>query len=215
MFEEHEARLYDEVIDAGYHDQKSYLSELFKILVKNSSILELGCGTGKMTIPLIKKGFFVDALDKSSFMISQLKYKLRKIKVYESDIKDFAPRKSYDYIISCNGPFSIKGDEIESYILEEEELIEVINKLSSRAKIGLLINKGIEKNGLHLKLKNNRRFAHFETREGDYMIMNHLLFKKNKLEIFRTHIKKRYPFNKIFRNAKYIKDYDNFKLIKL
>ena len=44
------------------------------------SILELGCGTGRITIPLIEAGFNVTGLDISESMLSLAKIKSNKVK---------------------------------------------------------------------------------------------------------------------------------------
>jgi len=204
---------YDEVIEAGYHDQKKYVSELLGIVPKHSSVLELGCGTGEIQIPLMDNGMLCEGLDESKEMISKLKAKRKDAVVHLSNIKSFNPEKKYDFVLSCHGPFSLKGEELESYILDEEELIAVLKKYSDASKRGLLINKGVEKESLRLKLKDEKTFVHREMREGDIMVMVNLLFKRSKFVDKVVLIKRRYPLKDVLKRAKTVKDYKNFKLI--
>ncbi len=207
------ARYYDDVIERGYHDNTKYLSDLSKIIGKKDKVLEIGCGTGKILLGLLKKGVLIEGLDVSKSMIEKLKSKNKKAVVYISNLNNFSQKKKYDYIISCNGPFSIKGDEIETYILYKDKLIEILKKYTKMAKKGLLINKGIEKPELKIPLKNNEIFVHKESRVNDFVIMTNLLFKKEKFNGIKTFIKRRYKIKEVLKDNK-IEDLGNFKLIK-
>lgn len=115
-FDKKIANLYDEVIRNGYHKENIYIAELRKIIPKNSSVLEIGCGTGEITIPLHNSGIKCEGLDISDNMLSRLKEKSN-LKTYLTDAQNFIPEKNYDFTLSCSGPFSIKENELESYIL--------------------------------------------------------------------------------------------------
>lgn len=198
------ARLYSEVASSGYHPQQEYIEELLKIIPKESNVLELGCGTGDILVPLHKNRITCYGLDKSRAMIYELLKRDRKIKIFLKDIRDFNPAGIYNYVFSCNGPFSIKGDELESYILDEDELRSVLKKCDGFSHNGILINKGTEKSGLRIRL-NGREYVHEEKRNGDIMRMTHLLYEGDKLIVKREHVKKRYPLSRMFADVK-VKD---------
>lgn len=46
---------------------------------KNGKILDLGCGTGRLTIPLAKKGYKVEGVDLNSFMLRRAEEKANKL----------------------------------------------------------------------------------------------------------------------------------------
>ena len=205
-------KYYDEIVNKGYHNQKKYISNLAKIIPKKSLVLELGCGTGQILISLLKKGILCEGIDNSKFMLEKLKSK--KAKIYLSNLNSFKSKKKYDYIFSCHGPFLIKDNELESYILNKKELIKILKKYSKISKNGILINKGINKPSLKIKLKNNKIFIHKEVRQKNTMRMINQLFEKDKFVGEIVLIKKRYPLKNIFKNTKLIKEYKNFKQIK-
>ena len=208
------AEYYDDVIDRGYHDNKKYLLELPKIIGKKEKVLEIGCGTGKILLELLGMGINAEGLDVSKFMVEKLKSKNKEAVVHMSNLNDFNPRSKYDYIVSCNGPFSIKGDEIETYVLYKEKISKILHKYIKMSKKGLLINKGIEKPRLKIKLKEGEIFEHRESKVNNFVIMTNLIFKNDNFVGIRTFIKKRYKINELLKNYK-IKDFGNFKLISI
>ncbi len=212
-FDKFISEYYDKLVDKGYHDNKKYILGISKIIKKGEKVLELGSGTGKILLELMNSGIVVEGLDVSEHMTSKLKSKNPKVTIHLSNLSDFSPIKEYDYTLSCNGPFSIKGNEIESYILEKNELVEVLKKYSNMAKKGILINIGFEKPNLRIDLGNDSLYAHEEIKIKDYTMMLHLSFEKDKLTWSKMLIKRRYKIKEILKGAK-IKDFENFKLIK-
>ena len=77
----------------------------------DASILELGCGTGRVTLPLIPYCRYIHGIDISKAMISICREKLTKtnvpptkVQVEEGDITDFALGRTFDFIIA---PFRV------------------------------------------------------------------------------------------------------------
>ncbi len=206
------AEWYDFVVSSGYHNQSSYINELLGIMPKGSSALELGCGSGEIMVPLVREGRFVEGIDKSQDMLSRLCLRDKHIVTYPIDVRDFNPEVKYDYVFSCNGVFSMKNDELESYLLEEEEAKDCLRKYAAMSRNGLLINKGRDKASLRLPL-NGEEFVHREIREGDIMVMIHLLFDKGRFIGERTHVKRRYPLEKIVGEGNCENLTENFYLI--
>ena len=216
VFDDEIAKLYSEVTAAGYHPQEKYLNDLLKIIPKNSFVLELGCGTGDIIIPLNKSGIECWGLDKSSAMLYQLLKNNKHIETFLDDVRDFDPCGIYNYVFSCNGPFSIKkgdnGDELESYILDEDEVRKVLEKCTDYSQNGILINKSTEKDGLKLKL-NGKKYVHEEQRDGDIIKITHLLYDHDELIGKKEHTKKRYPLKRILADAKEVREHEHFKQI--
>jgi len=87
-----------------YHDIDFYLSYARKT---QASILEIACGTGRVTIPLASAGFDVYGIDLSLPMLEILERKVRelppetsrRINVHQADMSDFDLHRSFDLII--------------------------------------------------------------------------------------------------------------------
>ncbi len=83
-------------------------------LPKGSRILDMGCGTGRHSIELAKRGYKVTGVDLSSGMLSQAKMhaKVAKVKVewVQSDATRFKSKKIFDAAIClCEGSFGLLG----------------------------------------------------------------------------------------------------------
>lgn len=70
---------------------------------KEAQILELCCGSGRLTIPLAKEGFAICGVDNSTTMLEEAKLKAKKEKVkiefIEADVRNLALQKKFDVII--------------------------------------------------------------------------------------------------------------------
>ncbi|MCP4703704.1 MAG: class I SAM-dependent methyltransferase [candidate division Zixibacteria bacterium] len=73
-----------------------------KAVELNGPILELACGTGRVTIPMAKAGFDVTGLDMSAPMLNYARKKAEdaglKIKFIEADCREFDLKKQFDLI---------------------------------------------------------------------------------------------------------------------
>jgi 2-polyprenyl-3-methyl-5-hydroxy-6-metoxy-1,4-benzoquinol methylase len=83
-------------------------------LPKGGSILDIGCGTGRHSIELAKRGYKVTGVDLSSGMLSQAKTTAKKVKVkvewVQSDATRFKSKKPFDAAIClCEGAFGLLG----------------------------------------------------------------------------------------------------------
>lgn len=80
-----------------------YISELTKRVKENSSILDLGCGTGVLSLRLGELNYKVSALDISQEMLNQLKLKANNLAIdtYQGDVFDMSfPDNTFDGIIT-------------------------------------------------------------------------------------------------------------------
>lgn len=88
----------------AYHDVEFYRQYARKM---GGNVLEIACGTGRVTIPLAEAGFDVWGIDLSFPMLSILKRKMqsldssiaRKMHISQADMADFELRRRFDLII--------------------------------------------------------------------------------------------------------------------
>ena len=85
-------------------DGPFYLSLAQKV---NGSVLELGCGTGRVTIPLAQKGIDMTGLDIVPGMLAHAQEKARDLPIQwiEADIRDFHIGKQYELIYTAGSVF--------------------------------------------------------------------------------------------------------------
>lgn len=109
--------------------------------VRGKKILDIACGVGRITIPLLEKGAFVFALDNSDEMISITinKTKQKKLTTNLTTIKSSADNiqlsnNSFDNII-CVGLLEHLPDEIKIKVLEE-----ILRLLKASSSAYLIIN---------------------------------------------------------------------------
>ncbi len=108
-------RFYDLIAtDFDNDDLKFY--ESF-VQSKKSKILEIGCGTGRVSIWLATHGYSVMGLDLSEYMLSvfnekleQDKYLQSKIEIVHADMSDFCIGESFDLIIAPSKSFQAITD---------------------------------------------------------------------------------------------------------
>ena len=151
------ATIYDKLmIDVDYQSWTEYIINLMD-LPKGSTIVELGCGTGNIAIPLAQKGYRVIGIDNSEDMLTVAKDKSLGLNV---DLKLVLQDVRQLNLGSIKGDFVISPCDGLNYILDEGEILAVFNKVYS-----LLKEKGVflfDLNGEY-KIKNiigNNSFNH-------------------------------------------------------
>lgn len=103
------APVYDRLnSDVDYGKWADFIEECFRKYCDKTpvSILELGCGTGSMTLELARRGYDMTALDISEEMLSVAhmraeEEKLRNILFLQSDMTDFELYGTVDAIVCC------------------------------------------------------------------------------------------------------------------
>ncbi len=104
------APVYDKLNDTvDYSKWADFISKLFDKFSPDKkivSVLDLGCGTGSMTIELARRGYDMTALDISDEMLSVAssrarEYGLEGILFIESDMCDFELYGTVDAIVCC------------------------------------------------------------------------------------------------------------------
>lgn len=99
------AKYYDQAYEADtkLNDMPFYL-EVAKSV--NGSVLEVGCGSGRLVLPTARAGVQIDGFDFSPDMLSILRDKLdsespevrNRVSLHQGDMRDFSLGKTYDLI---------------------------------------------------------------------------------------------------------------------
>jgi SAM-dependent methyltransferase len=99
---------------------------------KNAKILELCCGTGRLTIPIAKDGYDISGVDNSSSMLEQAKVKASEagvaIDFIEADIRTLDLPDTYDLIF-------IPFNSIH-HLYKNEDLFKVFTAVKNHLKEG-------------------------------------------------------------------------------
>jgi 2-polyprenyl-3-methyl-5-hydroxy-6-metoxy-1,4-benzoquinol methylase len=91
---------------------------------KSCKILDLGCGTGRHSIELSRRGYLVTGIDLSEAMINKARSKAMKenlqIDFHVGDARDFSFRELFDLVIMiCEGAFPLmETDEMNYSIIK-------------------------------------------------------------------------------------------------
>lgn len=73
IYEDYFAEFYHKFCDRTKYDLDFYTEQAFSLGKKDVKILELACGTGRISIPLLARNFKVEAVDLSEAMLEILK----------------------------------------------------------------------------------------------------------------------------------------------
>jgi len=94
------AKIYDKISERYKQDVKFYNREAKKVKGK---ILEIGCGTGRIYLDLLKEGMDIYGIDISKEMLKVLKEKAKKEglkpKVYLKDMRNFKLKQRFSLLI--------------------------------------------------------------------------------------------------------------------
>ena len=105
------AEFYDYVVPyATRGDVEFYVDEA---LAANGPVLELGCGTGRVLIPIARAGVTIDGLDGSPTMLARCHEKLQlepakvqsRVTLHEGDMRSFELRKEFALVTIPFRPF--------------------------------------------------------------------------------------------------------------
>ncbi|TCK92389.1 methyltransferase family protein [Natranaerovirga hydrolytica] len=123
------ATVYDRFMDeVPYEEWVQYIEKLFNAYSMDSKlILDLGCGTGNVTLPLSKKGYEMIGIDNSEEMLMIAKEKASQEKAnilyLNQDMREFELYGTVGCVISI-------CDSI-NYILEESDLLDVFKLVNN------------------------------------------------------------------------------------
>ena len=127
------SKVYDQVYQASFGQMYEDLTKVTLDFVKahspkGSRVLDVGAGTGRMSIPLSKLGYQVTAVDASKEMLKVLREKDtdHKIETCHSKLQDLSFDKNYDTVLCVFSVFC--------YITDYHELKMALEKLSEMVK---------------------------------------------------------------------------------
>ena len=97
------AELYDQSTEGLEHEIEFYVEEAEK---SGSPVLELGCGTGRITVPVAESGIEITGLELSSDMLEVAERKVdklppevgRRIELVQGDMRDFSLDRKFNLI---------------------------------------------------------------------------------------------------------------------
>lgn len=145
--------------------------------IKNGSVLDIGCGTGRFLIPLAERGWDATGVDSSADMLEVLHRKAtkRKISVHTEmiDFKDFKTSKKFELALAFYSMIYIyKDDGIIDFFQQVRSMLQpggifLVNffnlyKCWNTAEWSLDMNRTM-KNG-HIKVKHN--YAQINKKDG-------------------------------------------------
>ena len=146
---------------------------------KSTRILDIGCGTGRHSIELSKRGYTVTGIDLSESQLKQARFKASRqnleIDFQNQDARSLNFLEEFDLVIMlCEGAFPLmETDEMNFQILQ--------NAANALKPIGKLIFTTL--NGLFPLFHSVKEFLESETKEGN------ATYSKNSFDLmtFRDH----------------------------
>lgn len=130
------SEVYDKLmVNYQYDDWIDYYTSIFdKYNISNPDVLELGCGSGSMTLRLAGICREVVAVDRSDDMLAIARDKLkgaRNVRLLCSDIRDFKIEKKFDVAVSACDVFN--------YMHTDDDLKRALKSAKSALKDGGLL----------------------------------------------------------------------------
>ena len=126
--------------DLPYGEWSRYLLSLLKEYgAKDGIVLELGCGTGKMTRLLSRAGYDMIGIDNSEEMLQMAREAEYEAKEYPAVQAESESREDILYLLQDMREFELYGTvkavvsicDCVNYILEEEELLQVFRLVNN------------------------------------------------------------------------------------
>ena len=108
------------IYDAEYGQYEGDFN-LFLGCIDKGSVLDLGCGTGRLAIPLAQKGLTVTGLDASKPMLDLARHKSGDLCIdwIQGDVRDFHLQKTFDLIIMGGNAFqALLSDADQMHMLK-------------------------------------------------------------------------------------------------
>ena len=180
----------DLIYDANIYDGlNTFLSDLQfykKWLPKNkeAKILELCCGTGRLTVPIAKAGYNICGVDYTSSMLEQAKVKASEagleINFIEADIRSLNLQEKFDFIF-------IPFNSIH-HLYKNEDLFMAFNGVKNHLKEGGLFLLDCFNPNIQFIVegeKEQRKIAEYTTEDGRAVLMKQTMRYESATQINR------------------------------
>ena len=126
------AEIYDNLYQSVFdYETEAELVETTAMKYEITNILELGCGTGRLTELLIKKGLHVEGVDLYDEMLNIAREKLPDIKFYKQDIRNLKFDRLFDFAVLLSRTIA--------YMITDEDLNSCINSIYNCLNPGGLV----------------------------------------------------------------------------
>jgi SAM-dependent methyltransferase len=126
FFKDH-AKVYDEnVFTKGTAEEVEFLLETLD-LPAGSTLLDVGCGTGRHAVALAQAGFKVTGVDLSDAMLDEARQRAAaagvELTLHQSNITEYQPQAQHDAAIClCEGSLCLLGSADDPYTRDETVL---------------------------------------------------------------------------------------------
>ncbi|BAX81690.1 class I SAM-dependent methyltransferase [Labilibaculum antarcticum] len=178
--------IYDANIYDGMNTNLADLEFYKRWLPKNKDarILELCCGTGRLTLPIAKDGYDISGVDYTSSMLEQAKVKASAggldVEFIEADIRTLDLPEKYDLIF-------IPFNSIH-HLYKNEDLFKAFNVVKNHLKEGGLFlldcfNPNIQ--FIAESEKEQKEIAEYTTKDGREVLIKQIMRYENKTQINR------------------------------
>ncbi|WP_405571616.1 class I SAM-dependent methyltransferase [Winogradskyella sp. Asnod2-B02-A] len=151
---------------------------------KSARILELCCGTGRLTIPIAKNGYNISGVDITSTMLEQAKIKATEagldIDFIQSDIRTLDLREKYDLIF-------IPFNSIH-HLYKNEDLFKALTVVKNHLKEkGLLLLDCFNPNIQYIveSEKEEKEITQYTTKDGRHVLIKQTMRYENQSQINR------------------------------
>lgn len=151
---------------------------------KNTHILELCCGTGRLTLPIAKDGYHICGVDYTTSMLKQAKLKAAEsgldIEFIEADIRTLDLPKKYDFIF-------IPFNSIH-HMYKNEDLFKAFNSVKNHLKEGGLFLLDCFNPNIHFIVeaeKEHKEIAKYTTKDGRKVLIKQKMRYEYKTQINR------------------------------
>lgn len=151
---------------------------------KEARILELCCGTGRLTIPLAKDGYNITGVDFTPSMLEEAKLKAAesglKIEFIEADIRNLDLPEKYDLIF-------IPFNSIH-HLYKNEDLFKAFNTVKKHLKKDGLFLLDCFNPNIHLIVdgeKELKKIAEYSSKDGRRVTIKQLMEYENRTQINR------------------------------